>query len=110
MMDLEDQLKQLFPDHITTNTKDPLPKEEPIAIQEDPLVCKYEKRHGKVITIIENYQGPLKNLKELTKELKKTLSVGGTVKHNAIILQGDYRDDIMTILKNKGFYVKRVGG
>ena len=109
-MDLEDQLKQLFPDHITTNTTDPLPKEEPIAIQEVPLVCKYEKRNGKVITIIENYQGPLKNLKELTKELKKTLSVGGTVKHNAIILQGDYRDVIMTILKNKGFYVKRVGG
>ncbi|MDA7558347.1 translation initiation factor [Flavobacteriaceae bacterium] len=109
-MDLKDQLKQLFPDHIAAKTTDSQPIEEPIAMQEQPLVCKYEKRHGKVITIVENYQGSLKNLKGLTKELKKTLGVGGSVKHNAIILQGDYRDDIMAILKNKGFYVKRVGG
>ena len=109
-MDLKDQLKQLFPDHITTNTTDSFSKKEPVIIQKEPLICKYEKRHGKVITIIENHQGPPNKLKELTKELKKTLSVGGSVKRSTIILQGDYRDDIMAILKNKGFYVKRVGG
>ena len=31
-------------------------------------------------------------------------------KDDKIIIQGDYRDKIMTILKEKGFNVKRVGG
>jgi translation initiation factor 1 (eIF-1/SUI1) len=42
--------------------------------------------------------------KFLLKKLK--LSVGGTFK-DSIIIQGDYRDKIMEILKLKGFKVKR---
>ena len=48
--------------------------------------------------------------KKIDKEIKTKLSVGGTFKDDSIIIQGDYRDKIMTILKDKGFKVKRVGG
>lgn len=109
-MDLQDQLKHLFPDHISE--KDTINDEKPVTIwiQDDPIICKYEKRKGKPITIIEGYTGATQDFKILTKEIKTALSVGGSFKDNIIIIQGDYRDKIMTILKEKGFQVKRVGG
>jgi translation initiation factor 1 len=79
-------------------------------MQDAPMICKYEKRKGKPITIIEGYTGASEDFKKLAKELKTTLSVGGSFKDDAIIIQGDYRDKIMAILKIKGFKVKRVGG
>ncbi|TDE27525.1 translation initiation factor [Flavobacterium ranwuense] len=109
-MDLQDQLKNLFPDH------EPSP-EEPIEavvhelyVQKEPMICKFEKRKGKATTIIEGYEGADEDFKILAKEIKTKLSVGGTFKDDSIIIQGDYRDKIMTILKEKGFKVKRVGG
>ncbi len=108
-MDLKDQLKNLFPEHVPTESKEIKPKSD-IWLQDDPIICKYEKRKGKPITILEGYTGADKDFKILAKELKKKLSVGGSIKNYTIIIQGDYRDKIMTILKEKGFKVKRVGG
>ncbi len=108
-MDFKDQLKSLFPDHEI--------QDEPVKfdnsniwLQDEPLLCKYEKRKGKPITIIEGYNGAAKDFKILAKEIKTKLSVGGSFKNESIIIQGDYRDKIMKILQNKGFSVKRVGG
>lgn len=108
-MDLKDQLKNLFPDH--------QPEEEVsgegsggIWLQDDPILCKYEKRRGKPITILEGYTGAEDDFTALARELKTTLGVGGSVKDGTIIIQGDYRDRIMKILKGKGFKTKRVGG
>lgn len=109
MKSLEDQLKNLFPEH---EPKDVLETEEEITLwmQDDPLICKYEKRKGKPITIIEGYTGADSDFKILAKEIKQLLSVGGSFKNDQIIIQGDYRDKIMKFLKDKGFKVKRVGG
>lgn len=108
-MDLKDQLKNLFPDHTPQKEEKPTPKSD-IWLQDDPIICKYEKRKGKPITILEGYNGSDKDFKLLAKEIKTTLSVGGSFKNGAIIIQGDYRDKIMQILTEKGFKVKRVGG
>ena len=108
-MDLKDQLKNLFPEHIPEES----PMEEAksdIWLQDSPMICKYEKRKGKPITIIEGYTGADSDFKKLAKELKTRLSVGGSFKNDKIIIQGDYRDKIMEILIEKGFNVKRVGG
>lgn len=110
-MDLQEQLKNLFPDHIEQETNDSKSKKESrIWMQDDPIICKYEKRKGKPITILEGYTGASSDFKALAKELKNKLSVGGSYKDEKIIIQGDYRDKIMAILKAKGFTVKRVGG
>ncbi|ALM07011.1 translation initiation factor SUI1-related protein [Sediminicola sp. YIK13] len=110
-MDIKDQLKNLFPDHTpSTEEETSTSNQEEIWMQEAPMICKYEKRKGKPITIIEGYTGADEDFKKLAKELKTKLSVGGSFKDDSIIIQGDYRDKIMEILKEKGFKVKRVGG
>ncbi|WP_026777937.1 translation initiation factor [Polaribacter sp. Hel_I_88] len=107
-MDFKDQLKNLFPDH--QETEEPKEEKSNIWLQDDPILCKYEKRKGKPITILDGYTGATSDFKILAKEIKTTLSVGGSFKDDKIIIQGDFRDKIMEILKDKGFKVKRVGG
>ena len=109
-MDLQDQLKNLFPDHQVSADEPELKEPKTLWIQSEPMICKYEKRKGKPTTIIEGYSGAEEDFKILAKELKTKLSVGGTFKDDSIIIQGDYRDKIMKILQEKGFKVKRVGG
>jgi translation initiation factor 1 len=109
-MDLQDQLKNLFPDHVSLPEEENEIENKELWIQDDPMICKFEKRKGKPTTIIEGYTGSDDDFKILAKELKTKLSVGGSFKDDSIIIQGDYRDKIMTILKEKGFKVKRVGG
>lgn len=111
-MDLEDQLRQLFPDHEpeSDTQEETAEPEVDFWLQQDPLLCKYEKRKGKPQTIIAGYNGADKDFKALAKALKKHLHVGGGIKNEEIIIQGDYRDQIMDFLKKSGFSVKRVGG
>ncbi len=109
MKSLEEQLKSLFPEHEPGDAPE-IEEERTLWLQDEPLICKYEKRKGKPITIIEGYTGAEADFKMLAKELKQLLSVGGSFKNEKIIIQGDYRDKIMQFLKDKGFKVKRVGG
>src|SRR5690606_8641217 len=108
-MDLQDQLKKLFPGHVPTE-EEVQKTENELWMQEEPIICKFEKRNGKPQTILEGYTGADEDFKQLAKEIKKLLSVGGSFKDEKIIIQGDYRDKIMQFLKEKGFKVKRVGG
>ncbi|HMI06100.1 MAG TPA: translation initiation factor [Flavobacterium sp.] len=109
-MDLQDQLKNLFPDYQPSPEEETVEAPKDLWIQQEPMICKFEKRKGKPIIIIEGYNGSDDDFKMLAKELKTKLSVGGSFKDGSIIIQGDYRDKIMQLLKDKGFKVKRVGG
>jgi translation initiation factor 1 len=110
-MDLQDQLKNLFPDHEVSNEPEAIEeKNHELLVQKEPMICKFEKRKGKPTTIISDYDGEEEDFKILAKEIKSKLAVGGTFKDGEIIIQGDYRDKIMKILQDKGFKTKRVGG
>jgi translation initiation factor 1 len=110
-MDLQDQLKNLFPDHQISNEPVVVTENDhELYVQVEPMICKFEKRKGKPTTIIAGYEGADEDFKILAKEIKSKLAVGGTFKDGEIIIQGDYRDRIMKMLQDKGFKTKRVGG
>lgn len=67
-------------------------------------------RAGKVVTLIKGFKGENQLLKNLARTLKHTLNTGGTVKNGEIVIQGNYRDQIIDKLKEMGHDVKRIGG
>ena len=77
-MDLQDQLKNLFPDHEPEDEPDNDKNEPSYWLQDDPIICKYEKRKGKPVTVLEGYNGADSDFKKLTKDLKTLLGVGGS--------------------------------
>jgi translation initiation factor 1 len=66
----------------------------------EPMICKFEKKR-KVTTVRRGSDADFKILAKIKTKLS------GTFKDDSIIIQGDYRDKIMEILKLKGFKVKR---
>ncbi len=80
--------------------------------QQQYLEAHFSKkgRGGKIVTVIKGFEGSDSERKKLSKELKNKLGVGGSVKNEEIIIQGNNRDKIVQILKDKGFKVKKIGG
>ena len=74
-MDLQDQLKNLFPDHQIK--EEPVKEQSNVWLQDEPLLCKYEKRKGKPITIIDGYNGAIRIGCHNLSHLKSLLDGGG---------------------------------
>ncbi len=94
---------------------DPEPIEETPKSFKIPIKVHYEKkgRGGKEAVIIRGFDVPNHNhdLDVLCKTLKSKLGIGGAVKDDEIILQGNHRDRIFQILIDMGFTnVKKAGG
>lgn len=109
-----EDLKNLFvfsSDIDRTGNEKPEKKETPKPNQQDLRIwLDRKKRKGKEVTLITGFEGDESDMKELAKQIKSKIGVGGTAKDGEIIIQGNHRDKVLKILSDLGYKAKKAGG
>lgn len=67
-------------------------------------------RGGKTVSVVSGVMSHEAGKQALLKLLKTRLGTGGTLKDDAIEIQGDHRDQIVEILMGLGYKAKKSGG
>lgn len=80
-------------------------EEETLPKNQQKLRVQIEKhgRGGKTATIIRGFIGTESDIKELAKLLKMKCGVGGSCKDDEIIIQGNLKEKIISILQKEGY-------
>jgi translation initiation factor 1 len=71
------------------------------------VISKEIRRYKKSTTIVRGLQDRT-DIESITRELKTKIGTGGTYKEGQIVLQGDHRESVKSLLISKGFNEKLI--
>ncbi len=63
-------------------------------------------RRGKTVTVLQGFTRHADEIGNLARRIKSICGAGGTTKEGGIEIQGDFRKQASTILRELGFWVK----
>lgn len=104
--DWKDRLNVVYstnPDYQYENIGEEKAETLPKNLQKLRVSMEKKGRGGKTVTLIRGFIGTEEDLKELGKLLKTKCGVGGSAKDEEIIIQGDFKQRIIDLLKAEGY-------
>jgi len=97
------------PDYAYDNEQENITETLPPSQQKLTIRLDKKQRRGKQVTLITGFAGNADDLKDLGKILKSKCGVGGSVKDNEIIIQGDLREKVKQLLSDMNYGCKISG-
>lgn len=106
MPDWKDRLGVVFstnPDFHYESEAEPEVATLPNAQQRLRVSMEKNHRGGKTVTLVRGFVGTDDDLTALARLLKTRCGVGGSAKEGEIIIQGDFRQRVIDLLKAEGY-------
>ena len=81
------------------------PEVETLAPDKQKLRVSIERHHrgGKTVTLVRGFVGADDDLQALAKQLKTKCGTGGSAKDGEIIIQGEVKDKVVSLLLTLGY-------
>lgn len=103
--DWKDRLGMVYSTNPDFNSDSETEEQETLPKNQQKLRVNIEKngRGGKTVTLVKGFVGTEADMKDLGKLLKTKCGVGGSTKDGEILIQGDFKEKIIAILKSEGY-------
>ena len=81
------------------------PEVETLAPDKQKLRVSIERHHrgGKTVTLVRGFVGADDDIQALAKQLKTKCGTGGSAKDGEIIIQGEVKDKVVSLLLTLGY-------